>query len=96
MPFVMLMLYFLVPYVMISVKSGEVSQNAGGLTIWPAKLLLLLGFVLLFFQGISEIIKKIAVMRGVIEDPTPFVSHHAAATVEGDDMASTMDLESRK
>lgn len=96
MPFVMLMLYFLLPYVMISVKSGEVSQNTGGLTIWPAKLLLLLGFVLLFFQGISEIIKKIAIMRGVIDDPAPFVSHHKAASVEGEDMAAAMDLETRK
>jgi TRAP-type mannitol/chloroaromatic compound transport system permease small subunit len=96
MPFVILMLYFLTPYVMISIKSGEVSQNAGGLVIWPAKLLLLIGFILLFFQGISEIIKKIAVMRGDIEDPTPFVSHHAAAAIEGEDMTATLDTETRK
>jgi TRAP-type mannitol/chloroaromatic compound transport system permease small subunit len=46
------------------------------LLIWPGKLMLLLGFILLLFQGISEIIKKIAVMRGVIPDPTPHVSSH--------------------
>lgn len=96
MPFVILMLYFLVPYVLLSYNSGEVSQNAGGLTIWPAKLLLLLGFILLFFQGISEIIKKIAIMRGVIEDPAPFVSHHDAASIEGEEMMSAMDTEARK
>ncbi len=100
MPFVILMLYYLTPWVMLSYRSGEVSQNAGGLTIWPAKMLLLGGFVLLFFQGISEIIKKIAVMRGVIDDPTPFISAHEAAEREGEalaeELAAENDGENRK
>ncbi len=65
-----------------SVRNGEVSTNAGGLIIWPAKALLLAGFALLFFQGMSEIIKKIAVMTGLMDDPTPFVSAHQAAELE--------------
>ncbi|MBC7137404.1 MAG: TRAP transporter small permease subunit [Defluviimonas sp.] len=84
MPFVLLMLYLFVPYVSMSVRSGEVSNNSGGLVIWPAKALLLAGFTLLFLQGISEIIKKIAVMRGIIDDPTPFISAHEAAEKEGE------------
>lgn len=92
MPFVCLMLWLLYPYVMRSIASGEHSSNAGGLILWPAKLLLLAGFVLLFFQGLSEIIKKIAVMTGRMEDPTPFVSSHEAAELEGaalvDELAS--------
>ena len=44
---------------------------------------LLIGFSLLWFQGISEIIKKIAVMRGDMPDPTPFISAHEAAELEG-------------
>lgn len=76
MPFVLVMLYLLYPYVMMSIRSGEVSTNSGGLIIWPAKSLLLVGFVLLFLQGVSEIIKKIAVMRGLIEDPAPVAGHH--------------------
>lgn len=84
MPFVTLMIWYFVPWVLRSVTSGEVSTNAGGLIIWPAKSLLLIGFALLWLQGISEIIKKIAVMRGDIEDPTPFVSTHAAAELEGE------------
>jgi TRAP-type mannitol/chloroaromatic compound transport system permease small subunit len=84
MPFVVLMLYLFVPYVSMSVRSGEVSNNSGGLVIWPAKALLLAGFTLLFLQGISEIIKKIAVMRGIIDDPTPFISAHEAAEKEGE------------
>lgn len=87
MPFVILMLYLLFPYVALAVKSGEMSSNAGGLPLWPAKLIVLLGFILLFFQGISEIIKKIAIMRGVIEDPNPFVSAHHAAELEGEALA---------
>jgi len=76
MPMVCLMLYLLFPYVALSVKSGEVSTNAGGLIIWPAKMLLLISFILLFAQGLSEIIKKIAVMQGLIPDPHPASGHH--------------------
>ncbi len=91
MPFVTLMIYFLYPWVLRSYRSGEVSTNAGGLILWPAKAMLLIAFVMLFFQGISEIIKKIAVMRGDIEDPNPFVSHHEAAALEGEAMVRDME-----
>ena len=83
MPFTLLMLWYFVPYVAHSVANGEVSTNAGGLIIWPAKALLLIGFLLLALQGLSEIVKKIAVMRGLLEDPHPFVSAHEAAELEG-------------
>ncbi len=45
-------------------QSGEMSNNAGGLIRWPAMMLLPLGFGLMFLQGISEIIKRIAYLRG--------------------------------
>ena len=77
MPFVLLMVYFLVPYVLMSYRSGEGSSSAGGLIVWPAKAILLGGFLLLMVQGVSEIIKKIAIMRGDMEDPTPYVPSHA-------------------
>ncbi|KEO51631.1 TRAP transporter small permease subunit [Thioclava pacifica] len=77
MPFVILMLFKLTPFVMLSLRSGEMSTNSGGLILWPAKMLLLIGFWQLFFQGVSEIIKKIAVMRGLIEDPhADSAGHH--------------------
>lgn len=76
MPFVLLMSFYLVPYVALSYRSGEVSTNAGGLIIWPAKALLLAGFLLLAIQGVSEIIKKVAVMAGIIEDPSPPIPTH--------------------
>lgn len=87
MPFVLLMIWYFVPYVALSFNRGEVSSNAGGLILWPAKALLLAGFVLLALQGLSEIIKKIAVMAGRIPDPTPFVSSHEAALKEGESLA---------
>lgn len=77
MPFVLLMLYYFVPYVKMSYISGEVSSSAGGLIIWPAKAILLFGFLLLAFQGVSEIIKKVAIMTGNMDDPTPYVPTHA-------------------
>ena len=77
MPFVLLMIFYFIPYVALSYRSGEVSTNAGGLIIWPAKALLLLGFLLLGFQGVSEIIKKVAVIAGVIDDPSPPLPTHA-------------------
>jgi TRAP-type mannitol/chloroaromatic compound transport system permease small subunit len=60
-------------------------MNAGGLPQWPAKGLILIGFVLLFFQGISELIKRIAVMRGLIPDPYGSgAGVHSAAEAEAE------------
>lgn len=77
MPFTLLMIWYLWPWAAKSFENGEGSASYGGLPLWPAKAMLLIGFVLLFFQGISEIIKKIAVMRGLIEDPHAMSGHHA-------------------
>ncbi|MBA4489325.1 TRAP transporter small permease subunit [Paracoccus sp. S1E-3] len=82
MPFVILMIYFLYPWTVRSFERGEISSSAGGLILWPAKSMLLIGFVLLFFQGISEIIKKIAVMRGLIPDPHAMAGHHAPLEID--------------
>jgi TRAP-type mannitol/chloroaromatic compound transport system permease small subunit len=49
---------------------GEVSTNAGGLIIWPARLMLPIGFFLLVIQGFSELIKRVGFLRGLIPDPT--------------------------
>ncbi len=45
-------------------ESGERSSNAGGLILWPVKMLLPLGFSLLLLQGVSELIKRIAGLTG--------------------------------
>lgn len=69
LPFTAIMIWLVHPSLMRSWNAGEVSMNAGGLIIWPAKAALLAGFILLYFQGLSELFKKIAVMRGLIPDP---------------------------
>jgi TRAP-type mannitol/chloroaromatic compound transport system permease small subunit len=51
-------------------RSHEISTNAGGLTVWPARLMVPVGFLLLVLQGLSELIKRIAYLRGLISDPT--------------------------
>ncbi|TCK29101.1 TRAP-type mannitol/chloroaromatic compound transport system permease small subunit [Ancylobacter aquaticus] len=60
------------PFFWQSFLSDEVSQNAGGLILWPAKLLLPLGFALLAVQGISELIKRVAALCGAIEVTTDY------------------------
>jgi TRAP-type mannitol/chloroaromatic compound transport system permease small subunit len=82
MPFVLLMIYESIPFVVNSVRQQENSPNAGGLIVWPAKALLLAGVLLLAFQGVSEIIKRLAVMRGIIPDPHEGESaHHLAEDI---------------
>jgi TRAP-type mannitol/chloroaromatic compound transport system permease small subunit len=54
-------------------QSGEMSQNAGGLIRWPVYLLLPAGLVLLLLQSASELIKRIAFLRGLIPDPLAYV-----------------------
>jgi TRAP-type mannitol/chloroaromatic compound transport system permease small subunit len=57
------------PIFMNAWTSGEVSGNSGGLVRWPARLLVPLGFFVLSAQGVSELIKRIAFLRGLIPDP---------------------------
>ncbi len=90
LPFVVLMTWLLVPYALQAFNSGQISTNAGGLIIWPARAILALGFALLIAQVLSEIVKKIAVMQGLIEDPHPFISAHEAAELEGAQLAATV------
>ena len=90
LPFTALMTWMLVPYAYDAWRIGQISSHSGGLMIWPARALLAAGFLLLTVQAISEIIKKIAVMRGLIEDPHPFVSAHEAAEAEGAALAAAV------
>ncbi|MCF3974483.1 TRAP transporter small permease subunit [Paracoccus salsus] len=91
LPFTAIMIWLIYPSLRTSWRTHEISMNAGGLIIWPAKAILLAGFVLLFIQGISEIIKKIAVMRGAMPDPHPHTSPHETALREAELMGSGFD-----
>ncbi len=67
LPMTLIILYFAVPYAWISIQSQEMSNNAGGLIVWPAKLLIPVAFFLLTLQGISELIKRIGYLRGKVD-----------------------------
>ena len=88
LPFSTLMVYLSWPWLVRSIRSGEISANAGGLILWPAKFMLLAGFILLTAQAVSEIIKRWAVIRGLIDDPMP--GHELPPMVE--DMEVTADV----
>jgi TRAP-type mannitol/chloroaromatic compound transport system permease small subunit len=66
-PLCLLMLWYGIPFALISIESAEMSSNAGGLIVWPAKLLVPAGFALLTLQGISEVIKRAAYLAGQID-----------------------------
>lgn len=69
LPMVVLVLYLSVPLVVDSYHINEMSANAGGLIRWPVKILLPIGFTLLALQGVSELIKRVAFLMGLIGDP---------------------------
>lgn len=79
MAFCALMVWLSIPFVWGSLVSGEASVNAGGLILWPAKLIILVGFALLLLQGVSELIKRIAIIRGDLDDAGAATAHEAEA-----------------
>jgi TRAP-type mannitol/chloroaromatic compound transport system permease small subunit len=69
LPMTLFIMWLSWPIFMNAWTSGEISGNAGGLIRWPVRLLVPLGFLLLSAQGLSELVKRIAYLRGLIEDP---------------------------
>ena len=70
LPFVYMIIKLAMPLVINAMVTGEVSSNAGGLIRWPVFALLPLGMLLLGIQAISELIKRIAFLQGLIPDPS--------------------------
>ncbi len=71
-----------IPFFLNSFEINEQSGNAGGLPQWPAKSLVMIAFALLLAQGISELIKRVAIIRGMIADPHATQVHALEAEVE--------------
>jgi TRAP-type mannitol/chloroaromatic compound transport system permease small subunit len=78
MPMAVAFIYFSWPIAVRTYLQGEVSTNAGGLMIWPARALVPLGFTLLVLQGFSELVKRVAFLMGRLPDPVPRHDPHAA------------------
>lgn len=79
LPFVVVVVDLSMPLVLRAYRMHEMSNNAGGLVRWPVFALLPAGFILLGIQGISELIKRVAFLRGLIPDPT---GRHVAKSAE--------------
>ena len=67
---VITVLWLSLPLVAESYKIQEMSANAGGLIRWPVYALIPLGFGLLLLQGLSELVKRVAFLMDLIDDPT--------------------------
>ncbi len=89
LPLCIIMIVTGVPFFQRSYEINEQSSNAGGLPQWPTKSLIMIGFAWLLVQGISELIKRIAVMRGTI--PDPHGSQVSAIEAEVEHLVEAMD-----
>jgi TRAP-type mannitol/chloroaromatic compound transport system permease small subunit len=70
MPMAVAILVLSWPVFLHAFESNEMSNSAGGLIVWPARLMIPVGFALLILQGVSELIKRIGFLRGLCPDPT--------------------------
>jgi TRAP-type mannitol/chloroaromatic compound transport system permease small subunit len=93
MPMSLIIMWLSWPLFLDSLARHEVSTNAGGLIIWPARLMVPVGFALLIIQGVSELIKRIAFLAGRI--PDPLEKHHGKSAEEelAEEMARARGIE---
>jgi len=89
LPLTIVMIVTSLPFFLSSYQINEQSLNAGGLPQWPSKGLIVLAFMLLFIQGLSELIKRIAVMRDLI--PDPHASQKSSLEVEAEEIIEAME-----
>jgi TRAP-type mannitol/chloroaromatic compound transport system permease small subunit len=82
LPLAILLVVTGIPFFLNSYEINEQSGNAGGLPQWPTKSLVMIAFALLLAQGISELIKRVAIIRGMIPDPHTTQVHALEAEVE--------------
>lgn len=82
-PTAALILYTSWHYFLTSFAQNEQSTNPGGLPVWPIKALIPVAFALLLAQGISELIKRVAIMRGVLPEIEVRHGYHVEAAEAG-------------
>ncbi len=78
-------------FFLASYAHNEQSPNAGGLPVWPIKALIPLAFALLFAQGVSEIIKRVAIMRGELSEKTAKGGYHDTVVASGAELSDGSD-----
>lgn len=89
LPLTVVMIATGLPFFLGSYEINEQSLNAGGLPQWPSKGLIVLAFAMLFIQGLSELVKRIAVMRDLI--PDPHASQKSSLEVEAEEIIEAME-----
>ena len=89
LPLTIIMVVTGIPFFLRSVEINEQSGNAGGLPQWPSKALIMVAFAMLFMQGISELVKRIAVMRDLI--PDPHASQRSSLETEAEEIISAIE-----
>ncbi len=82
LPLTIVVLVTGIPFFTESFAINEQSASAGGLPQWPAKSLIMIGFAMLLAQCISELIKRVAIIQGLIPDPHATQVHALEAEVE--------------
>lgn len=93
-PFCVVLLWTSIPFFLVSYHQNEQSFSAGGLPQWPAKSLLVIASALLLMQAISEIIKRLAVMQGLLPDPNKLaLSAQEQAAAEAARLAEAISSE---
>lgn len=95
-PTALVLAYLGWPFFWRSLMQNEQSTNAGGLPVYPSKLLIPLAFTLLLIQGLSELIKRIAIIQGDLEDTVSGGGHHAAAEAEAERVLQAVRDEAEK
>jgi TRAP-type mannitol/chloroaromatic compound transport system permease small subunit len=89
LPLCVIMVITGVPFFLKSFEINEQSWNSGGLPQWPAKSLIMIGFGLLLIQGLSELVKRIAVMRDLI--PDPYANRKSSLEIEAEEVIEAME-----
>ena len=94
MPFTLILLWTSIPFFLVSYRQNEQSFSAGGLPQWPAKSLVMIACIMLFIQGVSEIIKRAAMMQGIIPDSNAHaISAQRAAELEAERLVMNITAE---
>jgi TRAP-type mannitol/chloroaromatic compound transport system permease small subunit len=89
LPLCVVMILTGVPFFLVSYGQNEQSLNAGGLPQWPSKGLIMVAFAMLLIQGLSELVKRIAVMRDLIADP--HASQKSSIEAEAEEVISAIE-----
>jgi TRAP-type mannitol/chloroaromatic compound transport system permease small subunit len=95
LPMAILIMWLSWPIFMSAYNSGEHSSNAGGLLVWPVRLLLPIGFFMLTLQGLSELIKRIAFLQGKIADPNQKHQEPTAEELLAAELAAQLKAEGK-